>query len=72
MDNFKSSQSNIATAVLSPAAKCSQASHGSIAWIEVQRSPYPLNQQVELLNLQAEAEALLLQLQSRPDRALES
>jgi hypothetical protein len=38
----------------------------------VQRSPYPLSQQVELLNLQAEAEALLLQLQSRPDRGLES
>lgn len=72
MDNFKSSRSGAAAAVLSPAADRSRASQGSIAWIEVQRSPYPLSQQVELLNLQAEAEALLLQLQSRPDRGLES
>lgn len=71
MDNFKSLQSGVATAVLSPDAESSNAGHGSIAWIEVQRSPYPLNQQVELLNLQAEAEALLLQLQNWSDLALE-
>ncbi|MEB3312837.1 MAG: hypothetical protein VKL98_01705 [Cyanobacteriota bacterium] len=68
MANFKSSQSGAATAVLSPSVDRSPASQGAIAWIELERSPYPLNQQVELLNLQAEAEALLLQLQSRPDR----
>ncbi len=71
MHNFKSSQSGIAAAVLSPAGDGSRSDRETIAWIEVQRSPYPLSQQVELLNLQAEAEALLLQLQSRPDRSLE-
>jgi hypothetical protein len=34
----------------------------------VRQSPYPPNQQVELLNLQAEAEALLLHLQSLRQR----
>ncbi|MFM7219727.1 MAG: hypothetical protein ACKO21_05885 [Nodosilinea sp.] len=71
MDNFKSLQSGAVTAVLSPAADGCQSGREAIAWIEVQRSPYPLSQQVELLNLQAEAEALLLQLQSRSDRGLE-
>jgi hypothetical protein len=69
MTNLKSSQSGGATAVLSPLVDPSSASQGAIAWIELERSPYPLNQQVELLNLQAEAEALLLQLQSRPERS---
>ncbi len=39
-----------------------------ICWIEVRESPYPPNQQVELLHLQAEAEALLLQLQALQHR----
>ncbi len=39
-----------------------------ICWIEVRESPYPPDQQVELLHLQAEAEALLLQLQTLQHR----
>ncbi|MGG6240468.1 hypothetical protein ACQ4N7_17725 [Nodosilinea sp. AN01ver1] len=39
-----------------------------ICWIEVHQAPYPPNQQVELLHLQAEAEALLLQLQAMHQR----
>jgi len=39
-----------------------------ICWIEVHQAPYPPDQQVELLHLQAEAEALLLQLQARHQR----
>ncbi|PSR18642.1 hypothetical protein C8255_06410 [filamentous cyanobacterium CCP3] len=35
-----------------------------ICWIELHQAPYPPNQQVELLHLQAEAETLLLQLQA--------
>ncbi|MGB5973705.1 MAG: hypothetical protein WBG38_10305, partial [Nodosilinea sp.] len=36
----------------------------NVCWIEVHRASYPPDQQVELLHLQAEAEALLLQLQT--------
>ncbi|PSN12205.1 hypothetical protein C7293_21250 [filamentous cyanobacterium CCT1] len=39
-----------------------------ICWIEVHQAPYPPDQQVELLHLQAEAEALLLQLQTMHQR----
>lgn len=39
-----------------------------ICWIEVHQVPYPPDQQVELLHLQAEAEALLLQLQAMHQR----
>jgi hypothetical protein len=35
-----------------------------ICWIEVSQSPYGPDHQVELLHLQAEADALLLQLQT--------
>ena len=41
-----------------------------ICWIQVRESPYPPDQQVELLHLQAEAEALLLQLQAMHQRRL--
>ena len=41
-----------------------------ICWIQVRESPYPPDQQVELLHLQAEAEALLLQLQAKHQRRL--
>lgn len=44
-----------------------------ICWIEVRQSPYAPDQQVELLHLQAEAEALLLQLQAlQQKRRMES
>ncbi|HSM80412.1 MAG TPA: hypothetical protein VLS96_01945 [Nodosilinea sp.] len=46
----------------------SPAADDKICWIEVRQSPYPPNQQVELLHLQAEAEALLLQLQALHQR----
>lgn len=39
-----------------------------ICWIELRQVPYPPDQQVELLHLQAEAEALLLQLQAMHQR----
>lgn len=41
-----------------------------ICWVQVHQSPYPPDQQVELLHLQAEAEALLLQLQAMHQRRL--
>jgi hypothetical protein len=40
------------------------ATDDKICWVEVRQSPYLPDQQVELLHLQAEAEALLLQLQA--------
>ncbi|MGF1567681.1 MAG: hypothetical protein ACFCVD_06375 [Nodosilinea sp.] len=40
------------------------ASNDKICWIEVRHVPYTPDQQVELLHLQAEADALLLQLQA--------
>lgn len=46
------------------------AADDKICWIQVRESPYPPDQQVELLHLQAEAEALLLQLQAMHQRRL--
>lgn len=40
------------------------ATDDQICWIEVRQSTYQPDQQVELLHLQAEADALLLQLQA--------
>lgn len=40
------------------------AADDKICWIEVRQSPYGPDHQVELLHLQAEADALLLQLQA--------
>ncbi len=45
-------------------AETAPADDDKICWIEVHQSPYAPDQQVELLHLQAEAEALLLQLQA--------
>jgi hypothetical protein len=42
----------------------SPAADDKICWVEVRQSTYPPIQQMELLHLQAETEALLLQLQS--------
>lgn len=36
----------------------------SVCWIEVKHYPYQPDQQVELLHLQAEADALLIKLQA--------
>ncbi len=44
------------------------AADDKICWIEMRQAPYPPDQQVELLHLQAEAEALLLQLQAMHQR----
>lgn len=41
-----------------------------ICWIEVNRYPYQPDLQVELLHLQAEADALLLQLQAASQKRL--
>jgi hypothetical protein len=51
-----------------PQREMAPAADDKICWIEVQQSPYPPDQQVELLHLQAEAEALLLQLQAMHQR----
>ncbi len=56
-------------ATVSPAAReTTPAADNKICWLEVRQAPYPPNQQVELLHLQAEAEALLLQLQAKHQR----
>jgi hypothetical protein len=41
-----------------------------ICWIEVKQYPYQPDHQVELLHLQAEADALLLQLQAVNQRRI--
>ncbi|MEA5448939.1 hypothetical protein VB780_10195 [Leptolyngbya sp. CCNP1308] len=56
------------TAVVSTARETAPAVEDKICWLEVRQAPYPPNQQVELLHLQAEAEALLLQLQAKHQR----
>ena len=40
------------------------AADDKVCWIEVRQSPYQPDHQVELLHLQAEIDALLLQLQA--------
>lgn len=56
------------TAVAPTARETAPAAEDKICWLEVRQAPYPPNQQVELLHLQAEAEALLLQLQAKHQR----
>lgn len=57
---------------VAPAAReTAPAADDKICWVEVRPSPYPPDQQVELLHLQAEAEALLLQLQAMHQRRSE-
>jgi hypothetical protein len=51
-----------------PVRETAPAADDKICWIEVRQAPYPPDQQVELLHLQAEAEALLLQLQAMHQR----
>ncbi|MBE9140395.1 hypothetical protein IQ254_24875 [Nodosilinea sp. LEGE 07088] len=46
------------------ARETSPAAEDRICWVEVRQSTYPPIQQMELLHLQAETEALLLQLQA--------
>jgi hypothetical protein len=41
-----------------------------VCWIEVKRYPYQPDHQVELLHLQAEADALLIKLQARGQKQL--
>ncbi|MBE9156957.1 hypothetical protein IQ265_08965 [Nodosilinea sp. LEGE 06152] len=58
-----------APATGAPSARETAPAHDDkICWIEMHQVPYPPNQQVELLHLQAEAEALLLQLQAMHQR----
>ncbi len=49
-------------------AAVAPAADDKICWVAVSQAPYHPNQQVELLHLQAEAEALLLQLQTKHQR----
>ncbi|MBD2234196.1 hypothetical protein [Phormidium tenue] len=55
-------------AVVPMARETAPATADKICWLEVRQAPYHPNQQVELLHLQAEAEALLLQLQAKHQR----
>lgn len=60
---------NQTLAAVTPAAReTAPAPDDKICWIEVRQAPYRPNQQVELLHLRAEAEALLLQLQAKHQR----
>ena len=61
-------ESASALAAASSLRETAPAPDDKICWIEVHRAPYAPDQQVELLHLQAEAEALLLQLQSLHQR----
>ncbi|NJM96746.1 MAG: hypothetical protein HC800_05720 [Phormidesmis sp. RL_2_1] len=45
-------------------------SHHKVCWIEVKQYPYQPDHQVELLHLQAEADALLIKLQAKGQRQL--
>ncbi|MGD1899523.1 MAG: hypothetical protein ACFB16_21575 [Phormidesmis sp.] len=45
-------------------AAVSAGNDDKVCWIEVKRYPYQPDHQVELLHLQAEADALLIKLQS--------
>ena len=44
--------------------RTSPADNAKVCWIEVKRYPYQPDHQVELLNLQAEADALIIKLQA--------
>ena len=61
------SQLNL-SAGISAARETAPASDDKICWVELRQVPYLPSQQVELLHLQAEAEALLLQLQAMHQR----
>jgi hypothetical protein len=50
------------------APETSPADDDKVCWIEVRQSTYSPDQQVELLHLQAEADALLLHLQTVQQR----
>ncbi len=67
--NSKAAESAVLLAEITPGLG-EPAADDKICWIQVRQSPYPPDQQVELLHLQAEAEALLLQLQTMHQRRL--
>ncbi|MBD0336162.1 MAG: hypothetical protein ICV62_11790 [Cyanobacteria bacterium Co-bin13] len=46
------------------------ATDDQICWVEIKQYPYQPDHQVELLHLQAEADALLLQLQTLSQKRL--
>jgi len=62
--------SNVAPVSTAIENETAPAADDKICWIEVHQIPYAPDQQVELLHLQAEAEALLLQLQALPQKGL--
>ena len=53
--------------VVEPTVKQSEqgAESSRICWLEMKRCPYQLDHQVELMHLQAEADALLIKLQAQ-------
>lgn len=51
-----------------PQPETAPAADSRICWVEVKQYPYQPDHQVELLHLQAEADALLLQLQALSQR----
>lgn len=46
------------------------ADSAKVCWLEVKRYPYQPDHQVELLNLQAEADALIIKLQATDQKRL--
>lgn len=52
------------------ATETAPAADSRICWVEVKQYPYQPDHQVELLHLQAEADALLLQLQALSQKRL--
>ena len=65
-----SSSNGISVRRNSSQAATSPADSQQICWIEVKQYPYQPDHQVELLHLQAEADALLLQLQALSQKRL--
>ncbi|HEY9735868.1 MAG TPA: hypothetical protein V6D06_06280 [Trichocoleus sp.] len=53
-----------------PQPETAPAADSRICWVEVKQYPYQPDHQVELLHLQAEADALLLQLQAMSQKRL--
>ncbi|HEY9761978.1 MAG TPA: hypothetical protein V6D07_05605 [Trichocoleus sp.] len=70
LPNVGSSDNEIAARQDSSPAETAPAADSRICWIEVKQYPYQPDHQVELLHLQAEADALLLQLQAVSQKRL--
>lgn len=64
------SVTNRTDARVSTRAAAGTADEAKVCWIEVKRYPYQPDHQVELLHLQAEADALIIKLQASGQKQL--